>query len=103
MAEIPGVTVLNHEPALQLALDEDCRTQCRLSVETRTNAYNVRTGEFPEDQLSVYLTVRRYGSLDREETYAAVMTRLAEVCVELIDNHVVDQILRPLQKAIAIK
>jgi hypothetical protein len=103
MAEIPGVTVLNHEPALQLALDEDCRTQCRLSVETRTNAYNVRTGEFPEDQLSVYLTVRRYGSLDRDETYAGVMTRLAEVCVELIDNHIVDQILRPLQKAIAIK
>jgi hypothetical protein len=103
MAEIPGATVLNHEPALQLALDEDCRTQCRLSIETRTNAYNVRTGEFPEDQLSVYLTVRRYGGLSRDESYVAVFNRLAEACVELIDQHVIDQILRPLQKAIAIK
>jgi hypothetical protein len=103
MADIPGAAVLNHEPALQLALDEDCRTQCRLSIETRTNAYNVRMGEFPEDQLSVYLTVRRYGSLDVGETYVAVMERLARVCMELVDQYVIEHVLRPLQKAIAIK
>jgi hypothetical protein len=103
MAEIPGATVLNHEPSLQLALDEDCRLQCRLSIETRTSAYNVRVGEFPEDQFSVYLTVRRYGSLEPGETYPAVMKRLAEVCTDLVDNYIVEHVLRPLQKAIAIK
>ena len=68
MLDIPGVTVLGSEPSLQLALDEDCRTQCRLSVETRTGAYHVRTRDFPEEQLSVYFTTRRYGSLDPGET-----------------------------------
>ncbi len=103
MAEVPGATMLNHEPALQLALDDDCRVQCRLSIETRTSAYNVRTGDFPEDQLSVYLTLRRYGSLDKDETFVSVMNRLADSCIELIDHYVVDNVLRPLQKAIAIK
>ncbi len=103
MAEIPGATLLNHDPALQLALDEDCRVQCRLSIETRTSAYQVRTGDFPEDQLSVYLTVRRYGSLDKDETFVSVMNRLADTCIELVDHYVVDNVLRPLQKAIAIK
>ena len=42
--------------------------QCRLSIETRTNAYQVRTGEFPEEQLSVYVTARRYGSLPPDTT-----------------------------------
>ena len=62
-ADIPGTTTINHEPSITLALDEDCRVQCRLSVETRTNAYQVRTGDYPEEQLSVYLTARQYGSL----------------------------------------
>jgi len=103
MTEIPGATVLGNEPSLQFALDEECRTQCRLSVETRTGAYHVRTGEFPEEQLSVYFTARRYGSLDPDESYVSAMKRLVDVCTELVDNYVVDNVLRPLQQAIAIK
>src|SRR3990172_2999619 len=63
LAEAAGGTVIAFEPSLTVALDEDCRLQCRLSVETRTNAYQVRTGEYAEEQLSVYLTARQYGSL----------------------------------------
>jgi hypothetical protein len=103
MLEIPGATVISSEPALQLALDSDCRTQCRLSVETRTTAYHVRTSEYPEEQISVYLTARRYGSLDAGETYVNAMTRLATVCRDLVDNYVIENVLRPLQQAIAIK
>ncbi len=103
MADVPGATVLGTDPSLQLALDEDCRIQCRLSFEPRTSAYHVRTGEFPEEQLSVYFTVRRYGSLDAGETYAAAMKRLAELCVELVDGYVVENVLLPLQHVIATK
>ena len=103
MTEIPGVSVICNEPSIQFALDEDCRMQCRLSVETRTSAYHVRTGEYPEEQLSVYLTARRYGSLDPGETYVSVMQRLTAVCRDLIDNYVADHVLAPLQRAIAIR
>lgn len=103
MEEIPGAHVICNEPSIQIALDEDCRTQCRVSIETRTSAYHVRTGEYPEEQLSVYLTVRRYGSLDPGETYVKAMNRLANVCQDLVDNYVVEHILRPLQQTIAIK
>jgi hypothetical protein len=84
-------------------LDTDCRVQCRLSVETRTSAYHVRTGEYPEEQLSVYLTARRYGSLEAGETYVSTMQKLAGVCKELVDNYMIDNVLRPLQQAIAIR
>jgi hypothetical protein len=103
MLEIPGATVICSEPVLQLALDAECRTQCRLSFETRTSAYHVRTAEYPEEQLSVYLTARRYGSLETGESFALAMTRLADACADIVDRYVIDNVLRPLQQAIAIK
>ena len=103
IAELSNSTVICNEPSIQLALDDDCRLQCRLSVETRTSAYHVRTGEYPEEQLSVYLTARRYGSLDAGESYTSAMRRLTQVCRELVDNYVIEHILQPLQQAIAIK
>jgi hypothetical protein len=103
MAEISGATVICHEPSLQLSFDDECRTQCRVSVETRTTAYHVRTGDFPEEQLSVYLTARRYGSLESGETFVAAMEKLSETCYEMIESHLIENVLRPLQEAISIK
>ena len=103
LMDLPGSSVINYEPSVTLALDEDCRTQCRVSIENRTTAYQARTRDFPEEQLSVYLTARQYGSLGPDKTYVGVADRLVELCREVAESHVIEQILRPLQRAIAMK
>jgi hypothetical protein len=103
MLDVSGATAINYEPSITLALDEDCRVQCRLSIETRTNAYQVRTGEYPEEQLSVYLTARQYGSLGADLTYVKALENLTEVCHEMVDRYVIDNVLHPLARAIATK
>lgn len=103
LLEVPGMTVVGHEPSLTIALDEECRLQCRLSVETRTNAYQVRTGDYPEEQLSVYVTARQYGSLSPDRTFGETLDRLAEVCQEMLENHVIENVLRPMARTIALK
>ncbi len=103
LLEIAGVTVINHEPSLTIALDEECRLQCRVSVETRTNAYQVRVGEFPEEQLSVYVTARQYGSLDPNRSFGDTLDRLNQVCLEMIDTQVIENVLQPLARTIAMK
>jgi len=103
IAEIPGATVINHEPSLTIALDDQCRSQFRLSVETRTNAYQVRTGDFPEEQLSVYVTARQYGSLGVDKTFVETLERLGGICSEMIENHVIEHILDPLARTISLK
>ncbi len=103
LTEFPGASVISHEPSITLALDEECRTQCRVSVETRTSAYHLRTGEFPEEQLSVYVTARQYGSLDPGVTYEETLKRLLATCHELVDSYAVENLLQPLQKTIALK
>lgn len=103
LTEIPGATVIGHEPAIQLALDSDCRIQCRVSFESRTRAYHVRTGDYPEEQLSVYVMARRYGSLGSDESFVQVMHDLTNVCQKVVDEYAAENILRPLQETIAIK
>src|SRR4051794_21869299 len=38
LMQVPGTKVLGYEPSLMLSLDDSCRLQCRLNIETRTNA-----------------------------------------------------------------
>ncbi len=102
LTNIPGAGVLAFDPSIQFAVDDDCRTQCRLSVESRTTAYHVRTREFPEEQVSVYFTTRRYGSLESGETFVTTMQRLSEIAREIVDNHILEYVLRPLKSTIAI-
>jgi len=103
VAELPGGRVINYEPSLTISVDEDCRVQVRVSTETRTNAFQVRTGDFTEEQLSVYVTARQYGSLDPDVSYVQAMERLAGLAREVVDACVVEQILRPLARAISLK
>lgn len=103
MLEIPGSRVLNFEPSITLGLEESCRQQARLMIETRTNAYQVRRGEFPEDQISVYFTVRQYGSLLPDTSFEETLVDLRSRCEYLLDNYVVEQVLRPLAQAISTK
>ena len=84
-----------------LALDEGCRLQCRLSIETRTNAYQIRTGEFPEDQISVYFTVRQYWGTGPEQSYLESFRRQREVGEDIVQRRIIPRIVRPLAQAIA--
>lgn len=103
ISESLGPSLLGYEPAIQFALDEDCKTQCRVNFETRTSAYQIRSGEYPEEQLSVYLTVRRYESLGANETFVGEFDRLAGLGRELVDSFLIDNILRPLQQTISTR
>lgn len=102
LGSLPGATIISNEPNITFSLDDDCRLQCRLSVESRTNAYQIRTGEYQEEQISVYVTARQYGSLPPDQTYIETLDRLYDVAREVVDNYVVDSVLQPLARTIAL-
>jgi len=100
--ETPGIQLLGNEPILQFSFDGDCKTQFRLTTETRTNPFHVTTGEYPEEQLSIYLTGRRFGSLEPGDDLVTVLNELSTACQQILDNYIVEEILLPLQATIAI-
>ena len=93
--------MINFEPSITLALDESCRMQARLSIETRTNAYQIRTGEFEEDQISVYFTVRQYWGNGPDRSFVDSFRNQAALGEEIVRSHVVPRIIHPLARAIA--
>lgn len=99
--EIPGTKPMDIQPSITVALSEDCRLQARLEVVTRTNSYQVRTGEYTEEAISVYLIVRRYwGDRPRKPMEKLVMD-LAMKGQELCESYIVPRILKPIAAAIS--
>jgi hypothetical protein len=101
MAEEIGARPVDVQPSITIALSEDCRLQGRIDIITRTNSYQVRTGDYADDIISVYFTLRRYWG-DRPKTpLEEMITELAERADTLCTQYVLPRIVRPLSAAIA--
>ena len=96
------ITSLKNQ-GVTISLDEKCRRQARLWIETRTSAYQVQRGEFPEEQITVYFAVRQFGSLSSSNSFESTLQQLRQQCEELLERRVIDQVLKPLQQAISTK
>lgn len=101
LLERPGARAINYEPSLTLALEESCRLQCRLSVETRTTVFQVRTGEFAKDQISVYFSIRQYWTGEPNRTFLSSFRHQCEVGEEFVQTKIIPRIVQPLAQAIA--
>ena len=101
MLDVAGSRVINFEPSITLALEPTCRLQARLSVETRTTAVQVRTGEFPEDQISVYFTVRQYWGSGPDLSFVDSFRTQRQLGEEAVESFVIPKIVRPLARVIA--
>jgi hypothetical protein len=101
--QVPGARVLHFEPAIMMALDEHCRLQCRLNVETRTTAYQVQTGNFPEAPITVYFTVRQFWGKQPYKTFVESYHNQRRIAQELVDSYVLPNVIQPLAQTIASK
>ena len=102
MLEVPTAKkVVNFEPSLTVALDDSCQLQARLSIETRTSAYQIRTGEFGDDQISLYLTIRQYWGQGPDLSFVESFRRQREIGEELLERSVVPRVVQPLARVIA--
>lgn len=89
------------QPNLVLSLSEDCYSQARLLVETRGNTYQIRTGNYEDDPISVYLTVRQYPVPGSVLQIAESYPRQCETAEELLTRIVIPNIIHPISQAIA--
>jgi hypothetical protein len=101
LIERPDTHVINYEPSVTLTLDSTLRLQARLSVETRTSAYQLRTGEYEEDQISVYFTVRQYWGNGPELSFIDSFRRQLALGEQIVRDSVIPRIIQPLAQVIA--
>ncbi len=92
---------IEFEPNIVLALDEDCNLQGRISIETRCNSYQVRTGQYDDEPISIYLTVRRYPNPDHVLAIQESFTQQCEICEDFAGRILIPRIIHPIADAIA--
>jgi hypothetical protein len=101
MTEEPGARAVDFQPTVTVALSDDCRLQARIDIVTRTNSYQVRTGDYSDDVISVYLILRRYWG-DRPKTpIDKLLAEMAERADELCTRHIVPRVIKPIYSSIA--
>lgn len=89
------------QPSLTVALTEDCRLQGRIDIVTRTNSYQVRTGDYSNDVISVYLILRRYWGDRPKEPMEKILAQMAERGEELCTKQLIPRVLKPISSTIS--
>jgi hypothetical protein len=101
LSEEPGARAVDIQPSVTFSLSDDCRLQARIDVVTRTNSYQVRTGDYNDDVISVYLIVRRYWGDRPKDPLEDLFQQMAKRADALCASYIVPRILRPISTAIA--
>ena len=101
LSDVEGARAVDFQPTVTVALSDDCRLQARIDVVTRTNSYQVRTGDYSDDVISVYLILRRYWGDRPKEPMEEMFANMAKRADALAQQYIVPKILRPISSAIA--
>lgn len=101
LMEESGAKAVDIQPSITVALSEDCRLQGRIDVVTRTNSYQVRTGDYSNDVISVYLILRRYWGDRPKDPMEKLLADMAQRGEELCINHLIPKVLKPISSVIA--
>ena len=99
-AEGPAMSI-EFEPSVVLAMEPECYLQARLALETHSSSYQVRTGRYENEPISVYFTVRQYPKTGKIMQLSEAIKRQSHLCEELVGKLVVPHILQPISAAIA--
>jgi hypothetical protein len=89
------------QPFIGMALTEDCDVQAYVEIKGRTSTFEVRTGRYESQPLTVYLTLRRYFGFGEPESLIESHDRLTSLAQEWAAERVVPLIVNPLAQAIA--
>jgi len=93
--------IIDCQPFFGVALNDDCDLQAFVEIKGRSSTYEVRTGQYDPQPLSVYLTIRNYLNAEADLNLADVFEHLCDTADELAGEKVVPLVVNPLAQAIA--
>jgi hypothetical protein len=97
----PSMVPIEFQPMVGLALNESCDLQAFFEVKTRTTAAEVRSGEYRDEPISVYVILRKAGPFGDIKQIPNVYDSLVVRAEELLDRRIVPNLLVPIRDAIA--
>lgn len=96
-----AVHAIDCQPYLGVSLTPACDVQAYVEVKGRTSTYEVRTGDYEQQMLSVFLIVRKYWGFADPANLAKVHGELCGHANSLASAKVVPILVNPLAQAIS--
>lgn len=95
------VHIIDAQPFLGIAVSESCDTQAYIEIKSRTSTYEVHTGNYDPQPLSIFLTLRRYWGFAEADTLLDAHRDLLQRAEDWATDRVVPLLVNPLAHAIA--
>jgi hypothetical protein len=92
--------LLDVQPMFGMALDDRGEMQAYFEVKTRTRGRRGQPSRYPDEPISLYVTVRRYGPVHKLEELEAAFVTLAEHAEMLATERLVPDLLTPIARQI---
>jgi hypothetical protein len=100
--DMPGARPVGVSPAVIAALSEDCCTQARLGIESKTSIFDPRKGKEQQDQaISLSLTVRQYPQAALKFDAVSSFENQCRLLEAMLDEKIIPYFARPIVNAIA--
>ncbi|RMD62373.1 MAG: hypothetical protein D6824_06820, partial [Planctomycetota bacterium] len=91
--------IIDAQPVVGVALDDDCRAQAFFEVKTRTSSQDIRQRRSPDQPLSVYVTLRQVGPVESVKELPSRFDALARMGEELVEQRAIPHLIAPLRDA----
>jgi hypothetical protein len=91
---------LDLQPVFGITLDKRCDLQAFFEVKTATTPGQVRAGRYRTEPISIFLTLRKMGPIDKPDDLLESFETLRRHAERLAEEHVVPDLLTPISRAI---
>lgn len=100
MLEVPGATPVECQPLIGVTIGTGSdEIQAAFEVKTRPGGAGKRDHEGGPEPINVYLTLRRFGTVQDLKELPGIFRTLAKKGEEILDNKVVPKLLAPIREA----
>jgi hypothetical protein len=104
LLDLPSASPIGISPAIVVALSDDCRTQARISIESKTSVIESGKQKYKSDEaISLFFTIRQYPSSSEKFDTLKSFEHQCQLIEKLMAEKIVPNFVQPLTETIAQK
>jgi hypothetical protein len=104
LSDLPAARIINFSPTIITSLSEDCRTQARVTVESKTSIFEPwKKQEATDEAISLMFTIRQYPPGTEKFDSLKSFERQCRLAEELMVERIIPNFARPLSSVILQK
>lgn len=95
-ADAPDAKIIDAQPVFGMSISDDGQLQAYFEVKTRRRSRRGSGRRYSSEPISIFVTLRRYGPIDKLDDLKDISTLLAQHCEALVTDRLIPNLLNPI-------